>query len=349
MSRRVKGTIHAYRHGPECFQSPANPPRLASEECLTVSVWAPFICRMTDELRPVVVVAASDWFQTGRVADYDAVCRDIAADGDMVVVAISFRLGVFGFLHAPDAQNASTNVGFHDITEALSWIRNHVGVFYGDAHALVALGIGSAGLPLSLPDVAPHRGERYFFKRLILHGMVAGSMVPLNSEQNVRALASRLPSCTKTVKANMTEVVRCLRNVSAPALLEASLGMRMRFVPVLTAGLEGGTESSSPWNKESSRFMENVDVMCGYTLNDARKLVDYKPEDTDAKALFDKLVNFFTARNHTGAYDRKAPWAEFGDSKGVFITNSPDRDVVPNWRSDKCKLVPLLRRFLQHS
>ncbi|KAH6934571.1 hypothetical protein HPB50_025436 [Hyalomma asiaticum] len=44
----VNGTFHAHQHGPPCVQmSPTKREPVGSEDCLTLSIWSPFLCRPT--------------------------------------------------------------------------------------------------------------------------------------------------------------------------------------------------------------------------------------------------------------------------------------------------------------
>ncbi|KAK8767237.1 hypothetical protein V5799_005986 [Amblyomma americanum] len=209
-----KGSFRAHRHGPHCTQPSAKPPENVSEDCLTLSIWTPFICQSEEALKTVVVVVSSDWFQKGHASDHEGAWEEIASL-DVVVVAINFRLGVFGFLRAAPSENVPANVGFRDIIAALTWIRTSIAAFYGDRNAMVALGLGSGGVLLSLDLLSPNFGMIGFFRRLILHGMVAGSLMPRNSVDNMRALASSLNECSGFTL-NLTALLVCLRNTNAP-------------------------------------------------------------------------------------------------------------------------------------
>ena len=61
----------------------------------------------------------------------------------IIVVAVSYRLGVFGFLGGYDERPA--NLGLFDILEALKWLKINASVFGGDENCITLLGQSSGG------------------------------------------------------------------------------------------------------------------------------------------------------------------------------------------------------------
>ena len=121
------------------------------EQCLTAEVWTP----STSGTRPILVWIPGGSFRVGgaALATYDG--RRLAADGDMVVVGLNYRLGLLGFLNAP---GVPSNLGLRDVLAALDWIRANAEAFGGDPQRIVLLG-ESAGAGaiyhlLTRPDLA---------------------------------------------------------------------------------------------------------------------------------------------------------------------------------------------------
>ncbi|KAL1477722.1 hypothetical protein MTO96_035524 [Rhipicephalus appendiculatus] len=98
----------------------------ASEDCLYLNVWT----AVPDQhkvasgavLKPVVVILHGGGFSIGNTGSllYDG--SALAALGNVTVVSMNFRLGVFGFLDAMNRQ-APGNVGLLDQRMALLWVR----------------------------------------------------------------------------------------------------------------------------------------------------------------------------------------------------------------------------------
>ncbi|KAH7956817.1 hypothetical protein HPB52_012815 [Rhipicephalus sanguineus] len=308
----MPGRFQAFRHGPRCFQLPILESAFdMSEECLTLSIWTPFVCTREESLKTVVVVVSSEWFQTGHTSDHEAACQKMAS-ADLVVVAINFRLGPFGFLQTP-LEDMPSNAGFSDLVKALSWIHTNVAAFHGDADAMVALGMGSGGVLLSLDLLAPAFEMVGYFKRLILHGLVAGSLLPRNAGmENARALAANLKECVNVSEvANATAQLRCLQSVSAKALLTASARVwpPFRFVPNLD-DKSGSSAAVAPWSSLPLRPLKDVGVLCGYSWKDGRALFEGViaksatiNEKTPPRAVLAGVAQFFTARSMPNIFD----------------------------------------------
>lgn len=122
-----------------------------NERCLTAEVWTP----STRGTRPILVWIPGGSFRVGgaALATYDG--RRLAAEGDMVVVGLNYRLGLLGFLMAP---GVPSNLGLRDLLAAIDWIRTNAVAFGGDPERVVLLG-ESAGAGaiyhlLTRPDLA---------------------------------------------------------------------------------------------------------------------------------------------------------------------------------------------------
>ncbi|GAA0623657.1 carboxylesterase family protein [Kribbella sandramycini] len=105
--------------------------RIVNENCLYLNVATP--SRSKGAL-PVMVWIHGGGFTNGEAAAYDPV--KLVKRGDVVVVTVSYRLGVFGFLATPDltaeGRNQSGNFGFQDQQEALRWVQRNIRAFGGD-------------------------------------------------------------------------------------------------------------------------------------------------------------------------------------------------------------------------
>ena len=96
-------------------------------------------------------------FQTGAAADYDG--RSLAAAGPAVVVAVSYRLGPFGFLQLGTAEEPEPSPAMTDLLAALDWVQREIGAFGGDPDRLTLVG-QSAGASLVCALLATEAGRR---------------------------------------------------------------------------------------------------------------------------------------------------------------------------------------------
>ncbi len=136
-------------------------PFAQSEDCLHLDIWTP---DPKGEKRPVLVFIHGGAFMTGggSMACYDGAA--IARQTGLVVVTISYRLGLFGFSSHPDL--GPGNLGHHDQIAALRWIRQAIEAFGGDPKQVTVSG-QSAGA-YSIAALLTTAIGRELFDRAIL-------------------------------------------------------------------------------------------------------------------------------------------------------------------------------------
>ncbi|MFF2022706.1 carboxylesterase family protein [Streptomyces sp. NPDC058171] len=178
-------TVDATRSGPGAPQTPSRlaavmgtaAPVPPSEDCLRLTITTPD----PQGSRPVLVWLPGGAYLTGSGEwnFYDG--RRLSAEGDLVVVTVSYRIGALGYLYAPGTSDG--NLGLQDQLAALRWVQENVAAFGGDpdrvtlagqsagAHSIAALlGVPDAArlfhravlqsAPLGMPFIPPHAAER---------------------------------------------------------------------------------------------------------------------------------------------------------------------------------------------
>jgi para-nitrobenzyl esterase len=136
-----------------CPQPPMfGAPGSTNEDCLYLNVTTP---RHAHGRLPVMVWIHGGGFTTGAGWFYNA--SKLAAEGDVMVVTINYRLGPFGFLALPalDAEHPrvqSGNAGIEDQQAAMRWVRRNAWAFGGDASNITIFGesAGSASVCVNL-------------------------------------------------------------------------------------------------------------------------------------------------------------------------------------------------------
>jgi para-nitrobenzyl esterase len=146
------GVRDATRPGPVAPQAPSRLShvmgdfeRAQSEDCLTLTVWAP---AALSGARPVVVWLHGGAFMSGGgdLDWYDG--ARLASEGEVVVVAVNYRLGALGFLRA--AGLCPGNLGLMDQLMAVQWVRHHIAAFGGDAQRITLMGQSAGGMSIGL-------------------------------------------------------------------------------------------------------------------------------------------------------------------------------------------------------
>ncbi|MGC1509567.1 carboxylesterase/lipase family protein [Ketobacter sp.] len=112
-----------------------------SEDCLYLNIWSP---ACDNKKRPVMVWIHGGGFVTGASSQVIYKGRELAVNGDVVVVTLNYRLGALGFLYLndllPDEYEVSANNGLLDQIEALKWIKKNIESFGGNPNQITLFG-----------------------------------------------------------------------------------------------------------------------------------------------------------------------------------------------------------------
>lgn len=120
------------------------------EDCLYLDVWAPD--RDAGD-RPVMVWVPGGAFVRGAGSQsvYDG--SVLAREHDVVVVSVSYRLGVLGFL-ATD-EDGATNLALRDQLAALRWVRDNARAFGGDPDNVTVFGESAGAVSIACLMCSP--------------------------------------------------------------------------------------------------------------------------------------------------------------------------------------------------
>jgi para-nitrobenzyl esterase len=150
------------------------------EDCLNLNVFTP---STGSGNRPVMVWLHGGGFSSGsgNWLLYDG--TNLARKEDVVVVSVTHRLNLFGFLHLADAGGEqwaeSSNVGVQDIVAALQWIKENISGFGGNPGNVTVFGqSGGGGKVTTLMAMPSARG---LFHRAIA---MSGSALRGTSREN---------------------------------------------------------------------------------------------------------------------------------------------------------------------
>ena len=134
------GTLAATDYGPMCPQPRA--PN-ADEDCLTINVWAP---AADGAARPVMVWLHGGGFRAGS----GEIPGELFAQEGIVVASLNYRLGPLGFLAHPTLDRPEANFALMDMVLALTWVRDNIAAFGGNADQVTIFGISAGGMAVSL-------------------------------------------------------------------------------------------------------------------------------------------------------------------------------------------------------
>lgn len=133
-------SISALDYGSICVQGT---PASGSEDCLFLNIWTPYLphgkSTSKKELKPVMFWIHGGAFTGGESSDPTFDGSNQASRGDVVVVAINYRLGTLGFL-ALDDGTTNGNYGLADQITALEWVQKNIADFGGDPDRIMIFG-----------------------------------------------------------------------------------------------------------------------------------------------------------------------------------------------------------------
>ncbi|ODM90030.1 Venom carboxylesterase-6 [Orchesella cincta] len=190
-------------------------------------------------------------------------------DHDIVVVTFNYRLGPFGFLSLEgESGNVQGNMGLHDQSILLKWVRQHIKSFGGDPDK-VTLGGSNAGAVSVHLHMLSELSKGMFIRAVIQSGTAISPWVLMKDpNERVEKLAKHL-KC-----GNDTTVETCLANLDAvkiiqklPRLAEWYIDPLVPFGP--TVEKAGGKHerflSRSPYNilAGGEYWAKNIPVIMG--------------------------------------------------------------------------------------
>jgi len=227
------GVREALAFGPSAPQAPANADALSgwynalqpmSEDCLQLNVWTP----STSGRRPVMVwLHGGAWTScSGTAPGFDGTV--LARDGEVVVVTLNHRLGLFGAIRLDDRDSRyaqSGTAGVLDMVAALAWVRDNIARFGGDPGRVTIFGQSGGAAKVSALLACP--AARGLFHRAIAQSC-SGSL-DLASEAEAARLSHALAARLGLARADAAS----LRAVPVPALVAAAAALPPMFRPVL--------------------------------------------------------------------------------------------------------------------
>ena len=179
-----RGVRDALEHGPIPLQGKSyvgrgrDDPKVRDEACLTLTVWSPD----TAASLPVMVWIPGGAFVlgAGQFQLYNG--ARLAANGDVVVVNVTYRIGVFGGLELSSLGDGfDDNLALRDQIAALQWVRDNVSAFGGDPRRVTVFG-ESAGATSVLALLASPAADGLFGRAI-----AQSPALPLIADRELRA------------------------------------------------------------------------------------------------------------------------------------------------------------------
>jgi para-nitrobenzyl esterase len=296
--------------------SPQRPSRLAwvtgpvvdglamSEDCQVLSVTAP---SDANEL-PVMVWLHGGAYVTGggEAPKYDA--DELARSGRVVVVTVTYRLGVFGYL----SPGGADNLGLRDQILALQWVHDNIGAFGGDPDRVTVFG-QSAGADSVLSLMLCEQTTGLFLRAVM-------QSAPLGVRHGRDAMTAAMRSAAGAALDGTgphdatTDQLLDAQTAAASAAAQFGLIGSLPFGPIM------GTDPLPAAANADDRLADaarRIELLVGYTHNDGAPFV-----------AMDRRVERLKRLGPVGAAAERAAAAAL--TRRVF--SAPARRLAATWR-----------------
>ncbi len=253
-----------------------------SEDCLYLNVWSP---GADDKKRPVMVWIHGGAYLSGSGSSHWYNGASFAAQGDVVVVTINYRLGVLGFLHLGEIGGeeyaVSGNCGILDQVAALQWVQENIAAFGGDPNNITIFGESagamSVGVLLGFPSA-----QGLFHKAILQSGAAAN----VHPSGKAAKFASRILDALQIEPGELSK----LEEMPVEKLLEASDAVpAMALAPVI----DGVSLPKHPEEAIAEGSAKDITILIGTNKDEYNIFSVFDPEwknadEAKAAALFEK-------------------------------------------------------------
>jgi para-nitrobenzyl esterase len=235
-----------------------------SEDCQNLSITMPADIA-AGELLPVMVWIHGGSYTTGSgdLAIFDPAV--LVAENRVIVVAVTYRLGLFGFLATHSGRPA--NLGLLDQIEAFRWVQRNIAAFGGDPGRVTAFGQSAGGDAIAHLMAVPEAPS--LFQRAIIQSAPLG--ISRGREKMNHAMGIAAEAVTEETPA--MDVVAVEDHVSQVArkfgmLAAMPFGTQYGHAPLPA---EAGIEAA--WNRSAP----GIEVLVGHTSGEARLFLPRSP------------------------------------------------------------------------
>jgi para-nitrobenzyl esterase len=249
------------------------------EDCLRLNVWAPS-GNETDGL-PVLVWLHGGGFTHGSGNEMAFNGDILARAGNMIVVTVTHRLGILGFLDLRDRGfSESANAGMLDIVAALQWVQRNIRRLGGDPDRVTICGQSGGSAKVATLHGMP--AARDLFSRAVMMSGPFAMAAPAAATERVRDRAlSLLPGPLSSDQLQATPVVDLI--TAQAAIITGTAG---RFGASTVEDMLGFAPALDADQLPAAPFAERdltagKELMLGWTAHEAGLLL----VDTEAYSV----------------------------------------------------------------
>jgi para-nitrobenzyl esterase len=235
-----------------------------SEDCQNLSITLPGDVRPDEKLPVMVWIHGGSYTSgSGDLAIFDP--ARLVAENRVIVVSVTYRLGLFGFLATGNGRPA--NLGLLDQLEAFRWVRRNIAAFGGDPDSVTAFGQSAGGDAIAHLMAVPEAPA--LFRRAIIQSAPLG--IARGRTRMNRTMGIAAESVTEQTPA--MEVVEREAHV-------AQVARKFGLLAAMPFGTQYGhhplpaeKDIEAAWN----RAAPHIEVLIGHTSEEARLFLPRSP------------------------------------------------------------------------
>ncbi|VBB86727.1 Putative cholinesterase [Podospora comata] len=269
----------ALEYGSQCAQGG----NTGTEDCLFLNIWTPHLPNPNSapskkQLRPVAFWIHGGAFTGGTANDPTFDGGNMASRGDIVVVAINYRLHTLGFLALNDGKT-NGNYGLADQVTALDWVRKNIQSLGGDPDRITIFGQSAGAASVRALIASPKALDKFSGAILLsnLGGLNYGTTYSkyYTIPKQVSVVANTILNATNCT--NAPSQVDCLRAVPASTLTSLTSA---RYLVVDGTYL---TTSELSLSLPSPKRRRPLNILMGITHDDGAPFISF-PSSTTTNA-----------------------------------------------------------------
>uniref|UniRef100_T1IZ18 Carboxylesterase type B domain-containing protein n=1 Tax=Strigamia maritima TaxID=126957 RepID=T1IZ18_STRMM len=296
------------------------------------------------EKLPVVFYIHGESFEWNSGNPYDG--SVLASFGNVVVVTVNFRLGVFGFL---STESVRGNYGLVDLITALHWVEENIEHFGGDPQNVTILGQGHGAALVSLLMISP-LAKGAFHRAIVQSGSALSEWAMAKEPQQYAVKLAAALGCPTDKD---EEMVICLRDKPFETILAVDLHVP-EYLTAFGPTLDGIVLTAAPEQaiKVQNDLFSRYDLLFG--VNKYESHLPFSGDDAQFGFEVDKrdrILRTFIANSYS--YHLNEIFAllvnEYTDWTKPILHPINIRDATMEVLGDAQVVAPLVKTASYHS
>lgn len=251
------------------------------EDCLRLNVWTP--SGRQDDALPVLVWLHGGGYTSGSGNEAAFHGDVLATAGELVVVTVTHRLGLLGFLDLRElGEPDSANAGMLDVVAALEWVQRNIRAFGGDPTRVTICGQSGGSGKVAMLNAMPR--ARDLFARSIMMSGPFGRAYRADRTAELRARVLELAGLTSVAALRAAPLERLLdaqaaviREVSVLSRPDGTARFELDTLSGFGPALDPEVLPTDAFGDEATDGVRGKQLLVGWTSHDATFLLAADP------------------------------------------------------------------------